>query len=432
VPTHIQDIVLSLAVPKYAPRPEPTPIPAANWNDEPLYCLEINDEWISHILGVMTALDQQDTWIGTEDEIYAARQNVAEIMLAFMERCDAMDCCIEPLIRIMPDGSLEVSNDGGSTWTPATTEDPRNAAPQLAPLDGADGDDKRCKAANNIVRQMKDLQTGWSDDLSGGLTLLQLGLAFASGIAALFLTAGTAAVYVVPALLSLAAAVVGTGSEAYDDLFTSDVWDFALCQYYCNCEPDGSFTQSSFNTIMANFDSEFTGTLALAFSGAMQGWQLAGLNRAARIPSTDNLDCSSCDCGGTWCYDGDFTVSSFDTFFQNFDIGGGHYGTYWTSGVGWQTAWGAPNYAALQFAMADIPGIRYFHPIWESTGDLVFHSSGDDVNGSDASPSYGTADGSFDGTETFTYFNFGGRNTPIITAFHAEGVGDNPFGEDNC
>lgn len=82
------EIRQQLAVPKYAPRPQPTIIPTAAWNDAPLFCLQVNDEWVSHILGVLTALDQPDTWIGTEEEIFAARQQVNEIMLALMTTCE--------------------------------------------------------------------------------------------------------------------------------------------------------------------------------------------------------------------------------------------------------------------------------------------------------------------------------------------------------
>lgn len=296
------ELISTLSVPRYAPRLKPTPIPTVPWNAEPLFCLQVNDQWVSHILGALEVLDQPDTWIGMPEEIYAARQQVNAIMAAFMEQCDPMsNCCPDPITRIADDGSLEVSYDGGMTWAPATTEDPRNTVPQLPPITGEDGDDKRCKAANNVVRQLKDLQTQWSDSLGGGLTVLQLALAFAAAIAGFFLSAGTLAVFLVPAILALAASLVGTGSEAYDDLFTSDVWDYALCQFYCGAEPDGTYTSTSFNNILANFDTEFSDTLALAFSSALTGWQLVGLNRAARIPSTDNLDCSACDC--TTCID---------------------------------------------------------------------------------------------------------------------------------
>lgn len=81
------DTMQQLAAPRYTPRPQPTAIPTAAWNDAPLFCLQVNDQWVSHILGVLDALDQQDTWIGTEDEIYAARQQVNEIMNALMTAC---------------------------------------------------------------------------------------------------------------------------------------------------------------------------------------------------------------------------------------------------------------------------------------------------------------------------------------------------------
>lgn len=85
---NISDIIQQLTVPKYAPRPKPTIIPTAAWNDTPLFCLAVNDEWVSHILGAMDVLDQADTWIGTDEEIRAARDQVNEIMLALMERCE--------------------------------------------------------------------------------------------------------------------------------------------------------------------------------------------------------------------------------------------------------------------------------------------------------------------------------------------------------
>jgi hypothetical protein len=81
-------------------------------------------------------------------------------------------------------------------------------------------------------------------------------------------------------------------------MFTTPVWDFVLCTLYCNVGEDGNFSQSDFNNIMAKLDTHFTGNLALTFSGVLRGWQLIGLNNAARIPSTSNLDCSACNCAG--------------------------------------------------------------------------------------------------------------------------------------
>lgn len=72
---------------RYAPRTEPKPIPTTAWNDAPLSCLEVNDKWVSHILGALNVLDQPDAWIGDDDEVFAARQQVNEIMLSLMPQC---------------------------------------------------------------------------------------------------------------------------------------------------------------------------------------------------------------------------------------------------------------------------------------------------------------------------------------------------------
>lgn len=72
-----------LHVPVFAPRLRATPIPEEDWNTGLVRCFHISDAWIPHILGVLEALDQPDTWIGTDEEIEAARQNVREIMVEF-------------------------------------------------------------------------------------------------------------------------------------------------------------------------------------------------------------------------------------------------------------------------------------------------------------------------------------------------------------
>lgn len=69
---------------RYAPRPDPGPIPSENIFSDPLARVGINRLWVPHILGVLSALDQPDAWNGTETEIFAARQQVRDLMLALM------------------------------------------------------------------------------------------------------------------------------------------------------------------------------------------------------------------------------------------------------------------------------------------------------------------------------------------------------------
>lgn len=83
--------------PYYVPRPEPLPIPEAGVFDAPYMCLRINSSWASHLLGVLEVLDQPDAWIGTDEEIEAARNQVRELIAKLGEVCMDDPCCPEGL-----------------------------------------------------------------------------------------------------------------------------------------------------------------------------------------------------------------------------------------------------------------------------------------------------------------------------------------------
>ena len=68
----------------FVPRPNPFPIPTPDWNSNPVWCLRVNDEWGAHILGVLEALAQRDTWIGTDAEVDAALDSVNSIIDSFV------------------------------------------------------------------------------------------------------------------------------------------------------------------------------------------------------------------------------------------------------------------------------------------------------------------------------------------------------------
>lgn len=290
------ETIATLSVPRYAPRLQATPIPGARWDDEPLYCLKVNDEWVSHILGVLGAMDQPDTWVGTPDEIYDARQQVNEIMVAFMENCDPMsNCCPEPLTRITDDGSLEVSYDGGMTWTPATTEDPRNTAPQLPPLTGDDGNEKRCSAANNVLGQFKDGISTFSGYFDTTTTVVGFATAVAGFIVAIIF-APFAVPIVVGAIIAFITAFWSAGKTAYDAAFDDSVYGDLLCILYCHVQNDGTFTADDFSAIRADISSHFGSIARDAFLALLHGVSLAGLNNLAKIPTGSSASCDSCGC----------------------------------------------------------------------------------------------------------------------------------------
>lgn len=71
------------ARPYFAPRPAGD-IPAAGILDNPTYVLTINAEWLPHLLGALSVLDQADAWIGTENEIEQARSEVNALIVAIV------------------------------------------------------------------------------------------------------------------------------------------------------------------------------------------------------------------------------------------------------------------------------------------------------------------------------------------------------------
>lgn len=77
---------VTLLYPRYAPRPA-RDVPGVEIDQSPYYCLKINEQWIPHLLGVFSALDQLDAWTGTESEIEDARNEILKLMSSFEEYC---------------------------------------------------------------------------------------------------------------------------------------------------------------------------------------------------------------------------------------------------------------------------------------------------------------------------------------------------------
>lgn len=288
------EILQQLTVPRYAPRIHPTPIPTAAWNDDPLFCLEVNDEWVSHILGVMIALDQPDTWVGTDDEIAAARQQVNEIMAAFMEVC--MDCCGQqeiPLTRVDGNGHFQQSTDGGATWEDTPQFDPRNSIPQTPPYPPADSDGAKCAYADSVVQHFK---TGFVDVLEEGNTVETV-LGFLTGIAEAIFGPLTGPIgWIVPAIFAIATAVVAFGIVAYKAAFNDTVWHNLRCLIFDNINDDGLFSQTQIDNIYGAIDTVASDIIAQT---TLRSWIAAigvtGMGNAAHI-GLGNPDNCVCDC----------------------------------------------------------------------------------------------------------------------------------------
>ena len=285
------EIIQQLAVPRYAPRIKPTPIPGAAWNETPLFCLKLNDEWVSHVLGVMAALDQPDTWLGTQEEIFAARQQVNEIMVAFMQMCE------EPMLQFrIEDCDLQWRESDADEWTslgnvcgsdgapgePGTPGEAGSEGPQGDPGDtgptgatgpaGADGSDCDCESVTHY--DTPDNPPDTDDDqsacnIAGGLAayiraMEQSAIDTQSGTAGLAVKIGTLAAVIAAGIFTGGAAwplvVAAAGAlidfviehdESQTVVDDDDFWDEMACQIYCALKPDKDITDPKKTAIVA-------------------------------------------------------------------------------------------------------------------------------------------------------------------------------------
>lgn len=291
-----------VTVPKYAPRPKATPIPGAHWNEAPCYCLQVNGEWLSHILGVLIALDQPDTWDGTKTEVEDARHQVNEIMACFMKG-NEMCCCgdstpAQPILhRVTVDGRLEVSYDGGLTWEP-DPEDERLTAPALPPPVTSGESATKCDAATNGLEHLKDYVAAVSEQLAvaGVATTIAGAIATFICVSVLLIAPETfPAIY--PLLVAAATAAFSVGQSAFDAAFTNTVWDDMLCILYCHIEDDGHFTEGGFSAVLADIPVKITDSIAnYQLREIIKGMGIEGLNNICSYGNAALSDCSACDC----------------------------------------------------------------------------------------------------------------------------------------
>lgn len=293
-------------VPRYAPRTEPLEIPEERWDEAPTVCPRINRTWVSHIIGVLLALDQPDAWIGSAEEIDDARQQVNEIIAHFPVECgeDCMDCCqptVPVLRRITSDLGMEISYDNGETWI-QDPNDPRLTGTALPAPIPAGVSATRCDAATNGVEHLQDGIAAMSEALGAAASIPEIALAIATFIVALIF-APEAIPLILPLVAGLASAAFAIGQSAFDAAFTNDVWDDVLCSLWCNLNDDGVLDQAGYNQFVADIEANADPIVAGELGRLVKSMGLLGVNNACSYGNAAESDCSSCDChscAGQW------------------------------------------------------------------------------------------------------------------------------------
>lgn len=299
--------------------------PVSHPDDAPTVCIEINEDWIPYLIGMVWPAKYPEYWGGTLDENRTARKDVHTLMSliqAAME-CGNMPtyCCVEPPIiyRTNQDtGNVEQSTDNGATWGYVSGGIQSVIVAPVPPVTSGVSATK-CDAATNLFGQID----AWIDQVSGDFdtatTLLQFGEAVILAIVGAVLTILTAgALSAVEALIlaSLAAALYaawGAGKAVFDAYWTTDIKDDILCAAVCNIGEDGSFSDAQFSGFWNEVNSKLPASPAkMLLMGFLSSVGKQGLNSMAASGLAADADCNDCTCGN--CNLDNWAIKVFEGF----------------------------------------------------------------------------------------------------------------------
>jgi hypothetical protein len=222
------------------------------------------------------------------------------------------------------DGILEISYDGGLSYTDAPELDPRFSGTMSPPLPGDAIEDTKCQAANNgeeVVRSdlIEALNTGWA--FAEVYALLLAILVPLTGLAAPPLAA------VISGLIMITTVAVVQAA------FTTEVYDLYKCILFCAMRDDQSFGTTEWSEVQYQIDQQIGGVAGLILEEWVRYIGPVGLTNSVRRPVGNYDGCPDCDCDDSeeWWYEFDFT-SDDQTGFGWARIQG-----VWESGVGYKT-----------------------------------------------------------------------------------------------
>lgn len=399
-------------------------------------------EYRRAFLGQVWAMGRWFFWEKSGEPGDRRAKKAAEVWRNALERFLCMGsnpcCCddrqtIPRQDRYQPDGTLEVSFDGGATWEDGTNYDPRFTAPQWPQPVIGDDREVRCFAANNIAAEFKTALEEAIDTINASAGILAV-IGVLVKLLIFLAIIGTAGLATIPVLIA-ASGLVAFSASALNAAFTSEVWAIFERIIYCNLEDDGIMTPEGWENAKNQISSELTGIAPTHLINVMNIVGPVGLTNIGRTDSGEYTE-TNCDCGPEmWCHTFDF--SSSDGGFEQGDLGANY-----VPGSGWHTIYST-------YAQGHIARIRrdWTTPATIHKATLEFTWDGTPPN-----PGRTIAYGSFslgaDGGSPYTVEstvndasgiiitigNGGGFSTVegTITRLTVWGEGYNPFGGSNC
>jgi len=203
--------------------------------------------------------------------------------------------------------TVEFSPDGGTTWVPMPSLDPRHSTAFLYP---PLGEDVRCDAAANMVKWIKDFLDQTADLLCAGAEAF----AVANAAIPLYELISGGSLTLLALITEIAGTLTGIGCTALTAAFDESTYAALLCCFYCNIENDGQVTADDLTAVEDQVTSDLVTTAALVVNAILFLQGEVGLSNAGTIGAQTG-DCDACDCETTLCVG--FNDGDIYDFFTN-------------------------------------------------------------------------------------------------------------------
>lgn len=252
----------------------------------------LTDKQRELLLGLTEPVAWSTRWwssIGTEID-----QDTIDEFRDDIRRRIIMACCgdDEPIqFRYDEDGNLERSSDGGATFFPAPTYDPRNNSVQYPQPPVVDNG--KCIAADGAV---KLIQSQVGDQLTDDMTRYTLQQLIHDWIT-IYLQSSSWFDALVNILANQVFALV---IAVLRPALTEEVYSTLKCIIYENISSDYDFDDSTWSTLRAQILSGIPGIAGIFFEHLFYLLGVVGTNNIVRAGAgADDADCTTCDCDDT-------------------------------------------------------------------------------------------------------------------------------------
>lgn len=327
----------------------------AQQTGEQCYCL--SNRTVQMLLTISNTLAWATRWTG--NEFFTDEQR--EQIFNWANECEAElmnGCCggagQTVRTRINAEGRVEVSVDGGVTWTQDDSYDPRSTNTIYEPIktDGTT-DENACAAANAFDENLQETKANIISALGTYTNAAGLSAALVP------IVATYVGVPVAGAVVALAAFTIGLAGVAIsqtaiviDDALDEPYFEFMKCQYLCVIG-DSEATWEHLDTIQNALFEEYglatpeNACKVLLTIAIFKAVGPVGVTNMGRV-GTGTGDCEECNCPVEWCVNFNFAISQYGwTAYNGVWVGDGFENT--------TPVFGGTQYRAVGELLFDLP-----------------------------------------------------------------------------